>query len=227
MKNILLLTAFLFVVCSVYSQEKLFSLGVKAGINLSNLSIEGPDMDARLGYQFGVVGEYKLQNSFFLHGSLNISSKGAKYKVEEYGDINGDGYGYEDYISMKTTWNATYLELPVMVGYKLSVTNDLAIKFMAGPYIACGIGGKISAKGYTDIQNKNGGYTRYDESGKVDTFSDESLKRFDAGLSGAVAFEYSRFIFTLGYQYGIADISQGANSIHNQNAFATVGYTFF
>lgn len=227
MKKFLLLTALLFAVCSGYSQGKLLSLGVKAGVNLSNLSNEGPDMDARVGYQFGFVGEYQLKNNFFLHGSLNLTSKGAKYKNEKSGDINGDGYGFNDYYSIKTTWNATYLELPVMIGYKVGVTDGLAIKFMGGPYIAYGIGGKISAKGYSNMENLDGSFTRSDESGKIDTFSSETLKRFDAGLSGAVSLEYSKFTFTLGYQYGITDISQGTNSIRNRNAFATIGYTLY
>ncbi len=226
MKKILFLTIFsALAIFSTYSQENPLSLGIRGGMNLSNLSNEGPDMDARVGYQFGIVGEYDLSNNFFLNGSLNISSKGAKYKVEGSMDFNGDGL--EDRGSIKSTWNATYLELPVLVGYKIPVSDNFAVKFMAGPYIAYGIGGKISSKANVSQQNSDDTYTKYNETDKVDTFSDSTLKRFDAGLVGAVAFEYSKFTFTIGYEYGLADISQGANSIHNRNAFATIGYTFF
>lgn len=226
MKKTLLLTFFsLFTFACLSAQENPFSLGVKAGLNLSNLNNEGPDMDARVGYQFGIVGEYKFLNDFFLHGGLNISSKGAKMKMEGDMDVNGDGLF--DRGSIKSTWNAVYLELPVLAGYKVRVTNNFGIKFMAGPYLAYGIGGNLSATANIEMQQPDGSYIRESGKEKVDTFSDETLKRFDFGLSGAVAAQYNKLTFTIGYDYGLTNISQGTNGIHNRNAFVTIGYAFF
>lgn len=226
MKKRLFLTIFsVLAIFCMYSQNNPLSLGIRGGVNLSNLSNKGPDMDARVGYQFGIVGEYQLPNNFFLNGSLNLTSKGAKLKMK--GDIDYNGDGYIDKVDLKTTWNSVYMELPIMVGYKVSVADNTAIKFMAGPYIAYGVGGKISAKGNIQMATSAGGYESNKGTGKTNTFSDETLKRFDAGLSGGVAVEYSKFTFTIGYEYGLANISQGTYSIHNRNAFVTLGYTLF
>ncbi len=226
MKKTLLLAVFsLFTFVCLNAQENPFSLGVKAGVNLSNLSNEGPDMDARVGYRFGIVGEYKLPNDFFLQGSLDISSKGAKLNVE--GDMDVDSDGLLDRGSIKSTWEAVYLELPVLAGYKVKVTDDFGIKFMVGPYLAYGIGGNLSATANVEMQQPDGSYIRERGKEKVDTFSDETLKRFDVGLSGAVAAQYSKLTFTIGYDYGLTNISQGINGIHNRSAFVAIGYTLF
>ena len=52
----------------------------------------------------------------------------------------------------------------------------------AGPYFACGIAGKTKF----DLGN--------DTERKVDTFGDDALKRFDAGLGVGVALEFGRII---------------------------------
>lgn len=209
-----------------FSQDKVFSLGVQGGVDFSNVHIKNvDDMKAKFGYKFGVVGEYKLPDNFFLQGSLNILSKGAKYKESGEFDINGDGY--IDNGSIKMTWNAVYIELPVLAGYKVSVTDNFAIKFLAGPYFSYGVGGKITTKGNYRIGLPNGAFVIAEEKEKDNTFSSSTLKRFDMGVLGAVGAEYQRFSFTLGYEYGLLNISQGSNSIHNMNAFATIGYTIF
>ena len=227
MKKTLLLIIFSsFTLACLNAQENLFSLGVQTGVNLSNLDNEGAEMDARVGYQFGVVGEYKLPNDFFLQGNLNVSSKGARMEVEGDMDIDGDGL-YERGL-IKSKWNAVYLELPVLAGYKVRVTDNFGIKFMAGPYFAYGIGGNISATYYVEIPELDGSYLKeMVGKDKINTFSEETLRRFDFGLSGAVAAQYSKFTLTIGYDYGVTNISQGSNGIHNRNAFVTVGYTFF
>lgn len=224
-KKVLLIAFSFFIAVSSYSQDKLFSLGVRAGMNLSDMSVEHSDTKARVGYQFGIVGEYKLPNDFFLQSSLNVSSKGTKVDLDIDYDFNGDGI--PDKGSVKTTWNATYLELPVLVGYKVNVTEGFGLKFMAGPYIAYGIGGKITGTASVDMGIPDGGYELYSGKDKMDSFSDESLKHFDFGLLGGVAADYQKFTITLGYEYGLSNVSQGSNGIHNRNAFLTIGYNFY
>lgn len=225
MKKVLLSTAlFLFALVS-YSQDKPFSVGVKAGVNLSNFSAEDTDTKSRVGYQFGIVGEYQLPNSFFLQSGMNISSKGAKIDQNIDYDYNGDGYS--DYGYMKIDYNAVYLQLPILAGYKIDVTDNFGIKLFAGPYLAYGIGGKSTLKGKMTMGLPYGESETIEGKEKADTFSDELIKRFDMGLLGGVTAQYGKLSLSLGYEYGITDISQGTNSIHNQNAFATIGYTFY
>ena len=209
-----------------YSQENNFSVGVKAGLGVSKLDIKHTDSDAKLGYRFGVIGEYKLENNFFIQSGLDLVSKGTKNKFYEEGDINGDGIS-GDYLHTKLTWNAVYLELPILAGYDLNVTDNLKIRFMTGPYLSYGVGGKINATGYGQIMQPSGIPVEFSEKDKSNTFSNESLKRFDMGVLGAVGAEYNKFQLTIGYEYGLLNISQGTNSIHNMNGFVTLGYRIF
>ena len=209
-----------------YSQESKFSLGVKAGLGVSKLDIKDFDSDAKLGYRFGVVVEYQLDNNFFIQSGLDLVSKGTKNKFYEEGDINGDGIS-GDYMHTKLTWNAVYLELPILAGYDLNVTNNFKVRFMAGPYLAYGVGGKLTAKTNGQLMQSSGVPIEFSEKEKINTFSSETLKRFDMGLLGAVGAEYDKFQLTVGYEYGLLNISQGTNSIHNMNGFVTLGYRIF
>jgi len=188
------------------------------------MDVDHTDTKAKVGYQFGVVGEYGLSNNFVLQGNLLFTSKGFKTKESGVWDINGDGL--DDEGTLRLTWNALYLKMPIMIGYKVDVTENFKINFAAGPYIAYGVGGKIT--GEIDARFQYPTETEHvKEKDKTNTFSDESIKRFDAGITGVVAAEYNQFILSVGYEYGLTDISQGMNSIHNRNAFVTLGYKFF
>lgn len=208
----------------INAQEKPLSISVKGGVDLSKMSIKNNDSDAKFGYRFGVVGEYQLKNDFFIQSSLEFLSKGTKNKTRLSGDLNNDGID-EDLATGDLRWNSIYLELPILLGYNINVTNDFKIKFMAGPYFAYGVGGKVKMETMLSAMQPSGQYEFIQEKASVKTFS--TLKRFDMGLMGAVGADYKKYQFTLGYEYGLTNISRGSNSIHNMNAFATVGYQIF
>ncbi len=216
----------MFVACNANSQESKFSIGINGGVNFSNVDMESLDTNTKVGYQFGVVVEYDLQKNFFLRSGMNITSKGFKWDVNIEDDINGDGY-FGDYARAKTSWNAVYLKLPVMLGHNINVASDFKINFAVGGYLAYGVGGKIISKLNGAIVTPSGSFDPFSSKDKDNTFSNDFLTRFDSGLVGGIGAEYQSFIFNLGYEYGLNDISQGAISIYNRNAFFTVGYRFF
>ena len=89
--------------------------------------------------------------------------------------------------------NAMYLELPVMAAARFNVADNTNIVVNAGPYLACGIAGKTKI----DLGN--------DTERKYDTFGDDALKRFDAGLGVGVALELGKVIVGLDGQFGLVD----------------------
>ena len=101
--------------------------------------------------------------------------------------------------------NAMYLELPVMAAARFNVN--------AGPYFACGVAGKIKK----DLGNNT--------ERKYDTFGDDALKRFDAGLGVGVALEFGRIIAGLDGQFGLVDVEKVGNP-KNMNFSIIVGYKF-
>ena len=95
--------------------------------------------------------------------------------------------------------NAMYLELPVMAAARFNVADNTNIVVNAGPYLACGIAGKTKI----DLGN--------DTERKYDTFGDDALKRFDAGLGVGVALELGKVIVGLDGQFGLVDVEKIGN----------------
>lgn len=225
-KKIFLTVTSLLLVANMYSQEAKFSFGGKVGMNLSNVDMEYIDTDAKVGYQLGIVAEYNLQKDFFLRSGLEINSKGFKSDLITEGDINGDGI-FGDYGTIKSSWNMVYLQLPLMVGYKVGVTDDFKVNFAVGGYLSYGIGGKTTSRFDGFLNSPSGQFKHFSEQYRDNTFSDDLLKRFEVGLIGGIGAEFKLFTFNLGYEYGLSNISQAAVDIHNRNAFFTIGYRFF
>lgn len=106
------------------------------------------------------------------------------------------------------TVNAVYLELPVMAAARINVADNTNIVISAGPYFAYGVGGKRS------IGDKS-----------TDTFGDNGLNRFDAGLGLGVAAEFGRVVVGLDSQLGLAEVQKSGNP-KNINSSITLGYKF-
>ena len=102
-----------------------------------------------------------------------------------------------------------YFELPIMAAARFNVANNTNIVVSAGPYLACGVGGKTRTKmsisgSKTDIKEK--------------TFGSDAFDRFDAG----------RIIVGIDGQFGLvklADLNLDSNP-KNINCAITLGYKF-
>lgn len=133
---------------NTYAQDKPVTLGVKAGVNLSNFSgdLKG---DAKVGFNAGVTLDYALSSDLYLLTGLDYSLQGTK---------EGD-----------SKINLSYLKLPIHLGYKLVVADNTKIVFRAGPYVGFAVDGKykmgsVSVNAFDkDLENAMGfKYNRFD-----------------------------------------------------------------
>jgi len=220
-----LLTLVLLLGLSVSAQDSRFKFGVKAGVNISNATIDNKDADPKLkvGYQIGATVDYTLTPNWLIQSGLSFTTKGSKIDDFLAGKVlGGDGRG-ETY-----TFNQLYLQLPVYAAYRIEVSDDLGIVIGAGPYLAYGIGGKTKRKLH------NGQFGDGSTEQKFDTFGNaednfEQLKEFDFGLGLNVSAEFGKIVVGLGYEYGILNISAYKHDdmkYHNHNAALTLGYKF-
>ena len=171
--------------------------------------------------QFGVKGGLNLSN---FGGDMEDTKAVFKYQFGVTADVafteniylqtglefltKGSKHKPETGTSIK--YNPMYLQLPVRVAYKFEIMPGTKLFINAGPYVAYGIGGKIK-----------GGDS------KVDIFDDDRLKRFDYGIGGGVGVEFGKFTVSVGYDFGLANISDvKGTKVRNQNAFITLGYRF-
>ena len=110
--------------------------------------------------------------------------------------------------------NSLYLELPVMAGARINTASGFDVLFKAGPYLAYGVGGKTKAT-VSNIE------------ANVDTFGDNGLDKFDAGLGCGVGFEFSQIVIGLEGQFGLTKVQSATNyAPKNIAAFLTLGYKF-
>ena len=189
--------------------------GVRAGLNVANMSMQGLSANSRAGFHVAGVYQRLLMESqpLYLETGLQISQKG--FKME--------------FLGGKQTVNPLYLEIPVMVNYKFNIKDVITLYPSAGFYYAFGVAGKGKYE-FEGVEEKSDLYG-----------SNGSLKRSDFGMRFSATAEWKQFVFSLGYEFGfvnVAKIADGGNPESNEDAlsswgklktgnfFLSVGYNF-
>ena len=189
-------------VLRIISAQSNLKWNVNAGIGMSNWYGDDTDgTDAKFAYKVGIGLEVPFANTniWSFQTGLNFISKGVK------GDGVTDAWDVVD-----VTINQLYLELPLMVGARIHTASNFDLLFKGGPYLAYGVGGKTKIDGVSE---------------KADTFGDDGLKRFDAGLGLGVAFEFGNIVVGVETGTSFTKVASGV-SAHNLSALATIGYKF-
>ena len=114
-------------------------------------------------------------DGFFADGALVYNLKGGSYSGSHT--------------------NLGFLEIPLNIGYRLPITNDISMIAGLGPYFGLGVLGKDVAKeGGTKV--------------KTDVFGD-SMKRFDFGLNYKLGVEmWNQWQFYLGYEHSLLNLAK-------------------
>lgn len=174
-------------------------IGLKAGINLANVSSEGESADMKMGFHFGVVSELALSDALYFAPGLIYSQKGYQYKL----DLG--------IISFDEKYTYTYLEVPLDFIYKMDLGGDSKFTIAAGPYLAYGL--NVSYK---------------DEDGnESESFKDMGMKSLDFGLNLGVGVEFSALKISAQYGLGLANTSDMDDYKETNNVIGiSVGYFF-
>lgn len=201
----------LVLVAGVFSAQAQ-SLRVEAGATFANQKVFDKTQNIKIGARAGVGAEFTLAPMVYLGAGLNYQMGG--YKSDKALGL------------AQASSTLHYLTVPVTIGFRAPLTNDLSVSVEGGPYAALGLGGKQSlttGKALGDIIK---------DAPKLSTevFGDNgALKRFDAGLNVSAAVEFQRFYLRLGTEIGMLDISKFEakdKSVKNMNFFTTVGFRF-
>lgn len=223
-KIMLLVAASLFVLSTNLNAQNLkpISFGIKGGLNMSNfggddISKNVDDKNMILGFNAGVTLDYQLAGSLYLMTGLDFTTKGAKYDLLKVGNST---------TSLK--FNPMYVQLPIHLGFKVPLADDLNIVLRGGVFAAYGVGGKMKVD--VDGDNSTTNLT------EVDLFDDNGLNKFDFGVGLGAGVELGKLSLGIGYDLGLANILgdfsidnttiNDKNKVRTQNAFATVGIKF-
>ena len=138
--------------------------GAVTGLNIADLSnlpplpanaTAIPKANMILGYHFGAMADYRINNHFFLDASLLYTTCGTKLTADIPATSSTNTYYSYTSTAFTTanTYNLAYLQLPLMAKYKFSN----GINIFAGPYIGYLMSSKenLDAYSYTTSVTNN------------------------------------------------------------------------
>lgn len=178
-KHIFLLSLFSLFTVFAHAQY----IGVKAGLNLSNLNIDGVDNDhMRFGVHGGAYLNLPIGEAFAIQPEVLFSTKGstAKYNIDAL-DIQG-----------KNTFKLNYLDIPIMG--VINVGEAAEIQF--GPYIGFLMSSSASTEG-----------TFGDATTDLDK---DNFKKLDYGVAGGLVINFDFLQVGARYSYGLQKIGDSA-----------------
>lgn len=207
MKNLLLTLVIAFSCTMTFAQQKLFTVGLRAGVNLSQIS--GNDLSLSSGGKnfsfkandtraYGFVGGIFMRfgKTFFIQPEILLSQKGGKFDVFEDGKATGRT------IDLKLT----NIDFPVLIGVKIS---DV-FRINAGP---------IATFRLSDSGNLGDSIKEYQGRAASEIFRDVIL-----GYQAGVGFDIGKLNIDLRYEGNINDVvNVKFSDVNTASKFAAKG----
>ena len=215
-----------------YIPESGFTVQGLFGMNISNF--RHPDAafdgltDPKAGFNLGVRGEYMLPSCYgvFVNLGVNYTMKGAKMDVAASLP--------EDY-SCTVKFRPCYIEIPLHVGYRFNVLDNLGVFADFGPYFAIGVNGKEKTEFDGDAVEDYS--KKFFRNSKMIL---GEIQRYDFGLGFRVGAEYANHhSLNFSFDWGLTDMYRDSyrreffkengyelGKLKNFNAGITYGYRF-
>lgn len=187
--------------------------GIVGGLNTSNSSGSDAEQQA-IGYQIGVFRDIHLQNRFYIKPQLIVSNERLSKRIA--GEKTLSKYNITEANQLDIHEDAFYITLPVTLSYRIPLKESQKIAFDLGGYLACG----ISGDSYYEIWKS----TTYWKSTNEATFP--SRKRFDAGCTLAVSYEFNSFVYSIQSKYGFTNIDPIEDTGKLMTYYFNIGYKF-
>ena len=194
------------------------SFGVKAGLNLSNMTLKTAgekedDIKFKPGLNIGAFGDFELNDMLAVEAGLNVETKGFMMKDDE--EFMGKK------MKSKATTNLVYVTVPVDV--KLTFGSFYVL---AGPYVGVAAKGKAKSKMEFDGETE-----KHDENLDFGNDKEKSdLKRLDFGLGIGAGYEINDNLgVRAGYDLGLSNLAPNGdkdNSIKNGSINISATYKF-
>ena len=215
-----------------YIPESGFTVQGLFGMNISNF--RHPDAafdgltDPKAGFNLGVRGEYMLPSCYgvFVNLGVNYTMKGAKMDVAA---------SLPDDYSCTVKFRPCYIEIPLHVGYRFNVLDNLGIFADFGPYFAIGVNGKEKTEFDGDAVEDYS--KKFFRNSKMIL---GEIQRYDFGLGFRVGAEYANHhSLNFSFDWGLTDMYRDSyrreffkengfelGKLKNFNAGITYGYRF-
>lgn len=215
---------------SVVKLNAQFRLGAEVGMNVSSLAIISNSHNVDVSG--GLSVDYLFKNGTVLQSGLFYSRKGASGLWDQYNYSCALRQG---------DFHLGYVEIPLMVGYRIPVMNNVYIVPAVGAYFACGAGGYAEVDVIVSNENGTGRYpdnwNPYKDF-RMEWLADTKINafdRFDSGLHFGLSGEISRFVISFAYDLGLKKVWSGfdtesyktdTHKMKNRTATFSIGYKF-
>jgi hypothetical protein len=181
-----------------------------------------------IGFHVGAVIDVKILEFLYFQPGIMLSLKGGEEKEESERRYSNGESRYEEDI---TTISTYYLDVPLMLSLKGTLTNDLALRAHAGPYIGFGLFGKYERE-LTDSR-----YPEYNEKTEIDNIFSPSayeknyfagFKKFNFGIGLGCGIEFNNVYLGVNYNIGLTNLYDEEDSIelYERTFSFTLGYNF-
>lgn len=210
MKKVVLLIFSAIVAVPAFSQV---SFSAKAGMNFSKETVDYSYYDFKPGYQLGAGIDYYFAEHWGIQTGLTFILKGYKFE--------GDYYMVEDVPeyakSRRIIKNDKLLEIPLLLAFRVNLNDDFRLILAAGGYGAYGVGGN-----HKKTVTRNNG-EKYKETTKI--YPND--KRWDAGLTSGVTFEYvNKYSIGLFGEWGLVELVESSPDRRHLTYGLNLGYKF-
>jgi len=223
MKRILLSAIAIVALGTTAAQAQEIGIGAKAGVNFANFGGDIEDASGRTGFHVGVVGTFKLSETFAIQPEIVFSQQGSQ--TEQVNMFMEDGVAMTQNREDKQTLN--YINVPIVAKYY--ITEGLSLH--AGPQV----GFLISAKSKFDTTNTaTAGGSSISTSASGEEDNKEGFETIDFGVVAGIGYELPMGLsFEARYNVGLSNVykdSEGLDdmdiTVNNNVLSVSVGYKF-
>ncbi|WP_301703925.1 outer membrane beta-barrel protein [uncultured Parabacteroides sp.] len=202
-------------------------LGAEVGIDLSSVNVI--TNHTQIGSHGGLTVDYAFKNRINLSTGVFHTMKGAN-------TICADDLGYEMLVRLG------YLEVPVMIGYRIPIASNIHLTPSIGTYFSWGVNGygEFEKSTTSNTPNESMNLTEWSnpfESHYYNTAESErklayAFNRFDTGLRFGLNTEIGRVSMSFNYDLGLKSMWKGFmdaglyHQLRNRNATLAIGYKF-
>lgn len=184
---------------SFFSTEKAeqpVTFGIRAGMNIANMTGDIENNKSRIGFNVGVNVDIPILQSFYLQTGLYATQKGTKIE--------------DDYYDEEYSAKPLYLQIPILASYRYNFSDKTQLQFNVGPYFAYGISGKVDDIDFFGDDDDQFGGKRFEmglQIGTGITFNKIYVgAAYEFGLTNAIdeddySVKNSNFMINVGYNF--------------------------
>lgn len=155
-------------------------IGIKGGLNVSNLNVKNTDTKMRTGANLGFFAKLPIRDMIAVQPELYYTTKGSDIT---YNNVFVDG---------TAQFNLNYIEVPILL--VANVTDYF--NFHAGPYVSYLINGTVKNKSNINL---------FDFEKNINT---DDYDRFDAGIVVGAAIDIKAISLGARYNFGLTKVGK-------------------